>query len=212
MSNRQPPAQQQQRLEGDVVAKAVATPPKDTASWILAVRGVNDVTNAKNRPYSRFGHYKPPPPSLPSDSSPPSQPPESLNPLNPITSIKPSHEGMGVKERLTNDGNVGVGKALDKRVVLNVGGTRHETWISTLETLPGSRLALLAHLQESDEAFDLTTGEYFFDRHPKAFEIIIHYFRTNELHVDQSVCGNVLKGVRQTHQSLVSLIGGNYKV
>ena len=103
---------------------------------------------------------------------------------------------MGVKERLTNDGAVGVGKALDKRVVINVGGTRHETWISTLERLPGSRLALLGHLQEADEAFDLATGEYFFDRHPKAFETIIHYFRTEELHVDQSVCGNVLKGVR----------------
>ena len=64
---------------------------------------------------------------------------------------------MGVKERFTNDGNVGVGKALDKRVVLNVGGTRHETWVSTLERLPGSRLALLAHLEIDTRAQSATT-------------------------------------------------------
>ncbi|XP_066113896.1 potassium voltage-gated channel subfamily C member 2 isoform X3 [Saccopteryx bilineata] len=32
----------------------------------------------------------------------------------------------------------------DERVILNVGGTRHETYRSTLRTLPGTRLALLA--------------------------------------------------------------------
>lgn len=32
----------------------------------------------------------------------------------------------------------------NERVILNVGGTRHETYRSTLKTLPGTRLALLA--------------------------------------------------------------------
>jgi hypothetical protein len=36
----------------------------------------------------------------------------------------------------------------DRRIVLNVGGTRHETKLCTLEMIPGTRLSLLAHLQE----------------------------------------------------------------
>ncbi len=38
-------------------------------------------------------------------------------------------------------------KGLDKRMTINVGGVRHETLLSTLEKIPGTRLALLAHLQ-----------------------------------------------------------------
>lgn len=84
---------------------------------------------------------------------------------------------------------------LDKRVVLNVGGMRHETWISTLERLPDTRLAILANLQESDENYDPDTGEYFFDRHPGAFEMVLNYYRTEELHASNNACGNVLRAV-----------------
>lgn len=83
----------------------------------------------------------------------------------------------------------------NKRVVINVGGVRHETFISTLERIPGTRLALLAQLQEADESYDPENGEYFFDQHPRAFECILHYYRTEELHMDKGVCGNVLKVV-----------------
>ncbi len=38
-------------------------------------------------------------------------------------------------------------KGLDKRMSINVGGVRHETFLSTLEKIPGTRLALLARLQ-----------------------------------------------------------------
>ncbi|XP_049639167.1 potassium voltage-gated channel subfamily C member 2 isoform X4 [Suncus etruscus] len=37
----------------------------------------------------------------------------------------------------------------NERVILNVGGTRHETYRSTLQTLPGTRLALLASSSSS---------------------------------------------------------------
>ena len=79
--------------------------------------------------------------------------------------------------------------------MLNIGGCRHETLLSTLERLPGTRLAVLASLQEADDSYDVTTGEYFFDRHPKAFETVIQFYRTEELHVGQSACGNILKRV-----------------
>ena len=38
-------------------------------------------------------------------------------------------------------------RALDRRITINVGGVRHDTYVSTLERIPGTRLALLAHLQ-----------------------------------------------------------------
>ncbi|KAM6435825.1 voltage-gated potassium channel KCNC2 isoform 1-T3 [Liasis olivaceus] len=44
-----------------------------------------------------------------------------------------------------------MGKLEDnERVILNVGGTRHETYRSTLKTLPGTRLALLACQSQGD--------------------------------------------------------------
>ncbi|XP_060101076.1 potassium voltage-gated channel subfamily C member 2 isoform X3 [Heteronotia binoei] len=44
-----------------------------------------------------------------------------------------------------------MGKLEDnERVILNVGGTRHETYRSTLKTLPGTRLALLASQSRSE--------------------------------------------------------------
>ncbi|XP_050403234.2 potassium voltage-gated channel protein Shaw isoform X1 [Patella vulgata] len=82
----------------------------------------------------------------------------------------------------------------DRRLRLNVGGVRFETLKSTLELKPGTRLALLAHLQESDETWDGDTDEYFFDRHPGAFTAILQYYRTDELHTDHNICGNIIKG------------------
>ena len=38
-------------------------------------------------------------------------------------------------------------RGLDRRITINVGGVRHDTFVSTLERIPGTRLALLAHLQ-----------------------------------------------------------------
>ena len=42
----------------------------------------------------------------------------------------------------------------NERIILNVGGTRHETYKSTLKTLPGTRLALLASDSDIDSVLD----------------------------------------------------------
>ncbi|CAH1797460.1 unnamed protein product [Owenia fusiformis] len=83
--------------------------------------------------------------------------------------------------------------SLDKRVVINVGGQKFETFVSTLERLPNTRLSLLAQNLEADESYDPLTREYYFDRHPAAFAAILQYYRSEELHVDQNICGNVMK-------------------
>ncbi|XP_005109693.2 uncharacterized protein LOC101858364, partial [Aplysia californica] len=78
----------------------------------------------------------------------------------------------------------------DMRVLLNVGGVRHETHVATLRNVPNSRLSRLADMH-------INSGrgkqEYFFDRHPSVFNSIIDFYRTGELHVPLEVCGAVVK-------------------
>ncbi|ESO86721.1 hypothetical protein LOTGIDRAFT_71678, partial [Lottia gigantea] len=80
------------------------------------------------------------------------------------------------------------------KITINIGGVRFETFKSTLELRPGTRLAVLANLLESDETWDPDTNEFFFDRHPGAFPAILHYYRSDELHTDHNICGNIIKG------------------
>lgn len=89
----------------------------------------------------------------------------------------------------------------NERIILNVGGTRHETYKSTLKTLPGTRLALLASDSDLDSVLDqlqqvpgfieynARTNEYFFDRHPGVFAYVLNYYRTGKLHCPADVCG-----------------------
>ncbi|KAG7472515.1 hypothetical protein MATL_G00109710 [Megalops atlanticus] len=79
------------------------------------------------------------------------------------------------------------------KIVINVGGTRHETYKSTLRTLPGTRLAWLAD-PDSQVNSDVDTGqtstnEFFFDRHPGIFAYVLNYYRTGKLHCPADVCG-----------------------
>ncbi|XP_026554933.1 potassium voltage-gated channel subfamily C member 2 [Pseudonaja textilis] len=90
-----------------------------------------------------------------------------------------------------------MGKLEDnERVILNVGGTRHETYRSTLKTLPGTRLALLACQSQGDSPGGGEKHhqppllcEFFFDRHPGVFAYVLNYYRTGKLHCPADVCG-----------------------
>ncbi|KPP65485.1 hypothetical protein Z043_116097 [Scleropages formosus] len=95
-----------------------------------------------------------------------------------------------------------MGKIDDKeRIVLNVGGTRHETYRTTLRTLPGTRLALLARETDTESVleqlqqvpgfieYNPRSNEYFFDRHPGVFAYVLNYYRTGKLHCPADVCG-----------------------
>ncbi|XP_056604930.1 potassium voltage-gated channel subfamily C member 2 isoform X2 [Triplophysa dalaica] len=88
-----------------------------------------------------------------------------------------------------------------ERIILNVGGTRHETYRTTLKTLPGTRLALLASESDLESVLDrlqqvpgfieynARNNEYFFDRHPGVFAYVLNYYRTGKLHCPADVCG-----------------------
>ena len=83
------------------------------------------------------------------------------------------------------------------RVVINVGGQRHETFLSTLRTIPDTRLSYLSehHTSLTKVAeYDSTKSEYFFDRHPGVFAQILNYYRTGRLHCPSDVCGPLFEG------------------
>ncbi|XP_076443769.1 voltage-gated potassium channel KCNC1-like [Babylonia areolata] len=81
----------------------------------------------------------------------------------------------------------------DHRLRLNVGGVVFETLRSTLRKRPGTRLSQLAEQLEADETWDLERQEYFFDRHPGVFSSILQCYRTDELHTEHNLCGNIIK-------------------
>ena len=75
---------------------------------------------------------------------------------------------------------------LENRVILNVGGTRFETYKTILKKIPATRLS---RLTEALVNYDPITNEYFFDRHPGVFSQILNYYRTGKLHYPLNVCG-----------------------
>ncbi|XP_056134726.1 potassium voltage-gated channel subfamily C member 1-like [Lampris incognitus] len=82
------------------------------------------------------------------------------------------------------------GDGRERVVVINVGGIRHQTYSSTLRTLPGTRLAWLAEPDAHDHFdYDTKAQEFFFDRHPGVFAHILNYYRTGKLHCPADVCG-----------------------
>ena len=74
----------------------------------------------------------------------------------------------------------------ENRVILNVGGIRHETYKATLKKIPATRLS---RLTEALANYDAVLNEYYFDRHPGVFAQVLNYYRTGKLHYPTDVCG-----------------------
>ena len=82
------------------------------------------------------------------------------------------------------------------RIVINVGGHKHETHLSTLKNFPDTRLAWMAENPMAKRCHSSDDGgpvEYFFDRHPGVFVHILNYYRTGKLHCPADVCGPVFE-------------------
>ncbi|XP_065657374.1 potassium voltage-gated channel subfamily C member 1 isoform X1 [Hydra vulgaris] len=81
-------------------------------------------------------------------------------------------------------------KSLNKdRVIINVGGSRHECYISTIQNFPDTRLFWIAETATAMSDYNMQPNEFFFDRHAGCFENILNYCRTGKLHCPNDVCG-----------------------
>ncbi|KAM4798380.1 voltage-gated potassium channel KCNC1-like [Urocitellus parryii] len=86
-------------------------------------------------------------------------------------------------------------EGLDDKLILNVGGMRHETYISTVRAFPGTRLYKLTEPPPpgSPAAQGPPVREFFFDRNPELFSYVLGYYRTRQLHCPNDVCRDVLE-------------------
>lgn len=91
--------------------------------------------------------------------------------------------------------SLGVGDKSKDRVVINVGGSRHECYISTIQNFPDTRLYWIAETALKMADFDPDGNEFFFDRHPGCFQNILNYCRTGQLHCPNDVCGPLFEQV-----------------
>ncbi|XP_041112182.1 potassium voltage-gated channel subfamily D member 2-like [Polyodon spathula] len=75
-------------------------------------------------------------------------------------------------------------RAQDGFIILNVSGTKFQTWRSTLERYPDTLLGST----EKDFFFNEDINEYFFDRDPDIFRHILNFYRTGKLHYPRHEC------------------------
>ncbi|XP_042330507.1 potassium voltage-gated channel subfamily C member 1-like isoform X4 [Sceloporus undulatus] len=106
-----------------------------------------------------------------------------------VSSFRGRKSGNKPPSKSCLKGEMGRNEDNDK-IVINVGGIRHETYRSTLKTLPGTRLSWLTEPDAcSNFDYDAKADEFFFDRHPAVFAYVLNYYRTGKLHCPADVCG-----------------------
>lgn len=76
------------------------------------------------------------------------------------------------------------------RVKFNIRGRIFETFASTLKAVSESKLG---RLTPEHESYDGNNQEYFFDRDPDLFNVILNLLVTGNLHVPRQVCGALLR-------------------
>nr|XP_060611977.1 potassium voltage-gated channel subfamily C member 1-like [Anolis sagrei ordinatus] len=85
-------------------------------------------------------------------------------------------------------------KPAQEKVTLNIGGIRYQTYLSTLQAFPGTKLGQLTEPQAfSSLDYDPNRKEFFFDRNADLFDEVLNYYRTKHFHCTREVCESVLE-------------------
>eukprot|EP00092_Neocalanus_flemingeri_P035666 GFUD01038832.1.p1 GENE.GFUD01038832.1~~GFUD01038832.1.p1 ORF type:complete len:667 (+),score=162.04 GFUD01038832.1:111-2111(+) len=85
-------------------------------------------------------------------------------------------------------------KIKNQKIVINIGGVRHEVMWKLLEKRPLTRLGMLAKARTHEsilklvDSYSLDDNELYFDRDPMNFNSILNYYRTDRLHCIDEVC------------------------
>ncbi|XP_059146206.1 potassium voltage-gated channel protein Shaw-like isoform X6 [Physella acuta] len=74
----------------------------------------------------------------------------------------------------------------DNRVIINVGGIRHETYKATLKKIPATRLS---RLTEALANYDPRPQRILLRPSPRVFAQILNYYRSGKLHYPTDICG-----------------------
>lgn len=97
-------------------------------------------------------------------------------------------------------------KIKSKRVILNAHGVNYKVPLNSFDKFPDSRLGkiktlienskgstLTESLEELCDKYDSKSNIFYFDRDPKALNLILNFFNTGIMHVEQIACGYLLK-------------------
>lgn len=112
---------------------------------------------------------------------------------------------------------------VNKTIIINVGGQRHEISWSKLEKITTSRLCKIRFAKDMKEVkklcdeIDMDKNEIFFDRPAKYFNAILNFYQTGKLHLLEDSCVLAFYddleywGIMKTHFIYLKLILILYK-
>ena len=85
-------------------------------------------------------------------------------------------------------------KLANPKVIINIGGLKHEVMWKMLEKRPLTRLGMLAKARSHEDilglvdAYSLRDNEFYFDRDPANFNCVLNFYRTEKLHMTDEMC------------------------
>ncbi|CAH8592964.1 unnamed protein product [Schistosoma intercalatum] len=112
---------------------------------------------------------------------------------DPLSSI-PLNSQLSTMKLFNNNNNNNNNNNQSKRALINVGGIKHEILWHIVDRYPNTRLGKLHHVTNLQELlnlcddYDPINKEYYFDRNPIIFSMILNFYRSKKLHYNDMIC------------------------